>query len=434
MKTNRSIWDRAAALSGLGLLALCAGLGAQELTAPKYKFDADWPKTLPNKWKMGGVTGLAVDKDDNVWVYDRPNDLRDIELNAEINLADCCARPPSMIHIDKDGKVIGYFDPPQGHGMAVDSNGFVYLGNSVHGIGNVRKYDPKTGKLLAELPHSPETENGGGGGGGDDATAAHIPGHGGQGPVQTAPPQGGRGGGRGGDRPDPAARAAATAAFRAKYPPTTPMIVGGIEEVRLDEPAHELYAADNYLGGRVMVFDLDTFKFKRGWGAYGHKLSEISTDDKDRDYVAGGPMPKEFRNHLTLNISKDGFVYAADRGANRIDVTTKEGKYVKSFILAPSTGAPTPEQTVNRGLEGSAGGVGFSPDPQQRFLYISDLSNNTVWFLNRADGKVVGRLGSMGQNGGQFFGLHMIAVDSKGVIYTGEVFNGERVQRFVPVK
>ena len=47
---------------------------------------------------------------------------------------------------------------------------------------------------------------------------------------------------------------------------------------------------------------------------------------------------------------------------------------------------------------------------------------------------MVGRLGSMGQNGGQFFGLHMIAVDSKGTIYTGEVFNGERVQRFVPVK
>ena len=67
------------------------------------------------------------------------------------------------------------------------------------------------------------------------------------------------------------------------------MIVGGIEEIRLDEPAHELYAADNYLGGRVMVFDLDTFKFKRGWGAYGHKLSEMSTDDADRAYTPGGP-------------------------------------------------------------------------------------------------------------------------------------------------
>ena len=417
-----------ARLIGLCLLALGAGLGAQTLTAPKYKFDPDWPKTLPNKWKMGGVTGLAVDKDDNVWVYDRPNDLRDIELDAEIKMADCCVRPPSMIHIDKDGNVIGSFDPPQGHGMAVDSQGFVYLGNTVHGIGNVRKYDPKTGKLLAELPHTPETENGGGGGG-DDSTAAHIPGKGSQGPVQTVVPAGGRNRGV-----DPAARAAAIAAFRKKYPPTTPMIMGGIEEVRLDEPARELYTADNYLGGRVMVFDLDTFKFKRGWGAYGHKLSEITTDDKDRDYVPNGPEPKEFRNHLTLNISKDGLVYAADRGANRIDVTTKEGKFVKEIILAPSTGVPSEAQVINRGLEGSPGGVGFSVDPQQRFLYISDLSNNHVWFLNREDGKVVGTLGSMGQNGGQFFGLHMIAVDSKGIIYTAEVFNGERVQRFVPVK
>jgi len=411
-------------LIGVTLLILAAALGAQQLAAPKYKFDPDWPKPLPNKWKMGGVTGLAVDKDDNVWVLDRPNDLREIELNAEVKLADCCTRPPSMIHIDKEGNVIGFFDPPQGHGMAVDSQGFVYIGNVVGGKGNVRKYDPKTGKMLAELPRAPETPPGGGGEGGGEPRE-RTPGKGGPGPGGTFPSMPPR-------SPDPAA----VAAFRAKYPPTTPMIVGGIEEVRLDEPARELYTADNYLGGRVMVFDLDTFAFKRGWGAHGHKLSEITTDDKDREYVPNGPEPKEFRNHLTLNISKDGFVYAADRGANRIDVTTKEGKFVKEFVLAPSTGVPPqPEHPLpNTGKEGSAGGVGFSVDSQQRFLYISDVSNNTVWFLNRDDGKVVGRLGSMGQNGGQFFGLHMIAVDSKGTIYTGEVFNGERVQRFLPVK
>jgi hypothetical protein len=201
------------------------------------------------------------------------------------------------------------------------------------------------------------------------------------------------------------------------------MIVGGIEEIRLDEPARELYAADNYLGGRVMVFDLDTLAFKRGWGAYGHALSEITTNDADRAYTPGGPMPKEFRGHLTLNISNDGLVYAADRNANRIDVTTKQGKFVKEFILAPTTG-----------VGGSTGGVMFSPDKAQRLLYISDLTNNHIWFLNREDGKVLGQMGTMGENGGQFFGLHMIAVDSKGAIYTGEVFAGERVQRFLPVR
>ena len=81
---------------------------------------------------------------------------------------------------------------------------------------------------------------------------------------------------------------------------------------------------------------------------------------------------------------------------------------------------------------GAAGGVAFSPDKAQRYLYICDIKNNTIWFLNRDDGKIAGRLGSMGESGGQFFGLHMIATDSRGYIYTGEVFAGQRVQRFVP--
>lgn len=419
MNRDSSRWSRAfAVLAGAGLLVLCVSLGAQQQSAPKFKFDPDWPKPLPNKWKMGGVTGLAVDKDDNVWVLDRPNDLTDIELEAELTppLADCCVRPPSMIHIDKAGNVIGSFDPPQGHGMAVDSKGFVYVGQDT-----VRKYDPKTGKLVAEVPRTPDRQPGGGGGDGAPPTSAHVPGRGSAGPVAGfITPPGGR------PQPDPAARAAretAIAAFRAKYPPTTPVIVGGIEEIRLDETAHELYAADNYLGGRVMVFDLDTLEFKRGWGAYGHALSEITINDADRAYTPGGPMPKEFRGHLTLNISNDGLVYAADRMANRIHVTNKQGKFVKEFVLAPTTG-----------VGGSTGGVMFSPDKQQRLLYISDLTNNHIWFLDREDGKVVGQMGSMGENGGQFFGLHMIAVDSKGNIYTGEVFAGERVQRFVPAK
>src|ERR1700730_12536725 len=408
-------------LASLCLLALCVAPGTKAKTAQNVKVDPDWPKPLPKKWKMGGVTGLAVDKDDNVWVLNRPNDLTDIELEAELTppLADCCVRPPAMIHIDKNGNVIGSFDAPQGHGMAVDSKGFVYIGQNT-----VRKYDPKTGKVVGEVPRAPETETGGAAGAAEPTLPNHIPGRGSAGPVAGfITPAGGRG------QSNPAAQKgresaiAAVAAFRAKYPPTTPMIVGGLEEIRLDEPARELYAADNYLGGRVMVFDLDTLKFKRGWGAYGHALSEIGTNDADRAYTPGGPMPKEFRGHLTLNVSNDGLVYAADRMANRVHVTTKQGKFVREFILAPMSGVGCP-----------TGGVMFSPDKGQRFLYVSDLTNNHIWFLNREDGEVVSKLGSMGENGGQFFGLHMIAVDTKGDIYTGEVFAGERVQRFLPVK
>ena len=142
----------AVAAAGAAVLVVYSFSGApaqaQAQAAPRYKFDPDWPKPLPNKWKMGGVTGLAVDKDDNVWVLNRPNDLTDIELHAELTppTADCCVRPPSMIHIDKSGNVIGSFDAPQGHGMDVDSKGFAYLGQNT-----VRKYDTKTGKLVGEI-------------------------------------------------------------------------------------------------------------------------------------------------------------------------------------------------------------------------------------------------------------------------------------------
>ena len=50
----------------LGAVGLLTGVGAQEPSAPRYLFDPGWPKPLPNKWKIGGVIGLGIDKDDNV--------------------------------------------------------------------------------------------------------------------------------------------------------------------------------------------------------------------------------------------------------------------------------------------------------------------------------------------------------------------------------
>jgi hypothetical protein len=198
------------------------------------------------------------------------------------------------------------------------------------------------------------------------------------------------------------------------------MIVGGIEEIRTDDAANEIYIADNAFGGRVMVFSLDKFEFKRGWGAYGHKLSEISVKPEDHAYKPNGPMAKEMVGHLTFNFSNDGLVYAADRMGNRIHVTDKQGNFKQEIKMAEWTG-----------VGGSTGGVMFSNDKDQKLLYISDLTNNHVWFLDRKSGKVLGTLGQMGHNAGQFFGIHMEATDSKGNLYTGEVFYGERVQRFL---
>jgi DNA-binding beta-propeller fold protein YncE len=418
MRVNPRIGAALALVVGAALVISHTDYGAQAQSGvPRFFFDPAWPKPLPNKWKNGGVTGLAVDRNDDVWVLNRPNDLTDIELHAEPTppRAICCVRPPSMIHISKNGDVLGSFDAPQGHGMDVDSQGFVYIGQDT-----VRKYDPKSGKVVGEFPRVPETQGGGGGGG--RGQAKPIPGRGGQGPVAgfITPPGGGRG------APDPAAQAKqreAQMAYRKKYPPETPMIVGGLEEIRIFEPDNEIYVADNYLGGRVLVFDFKTLQFKRGWGAYGKPLKEISIDDATRNYTPGGPMAKDFVGHLTLNVSNDGLVYAADRVGNRIHVTDKQGKFIQEIKVAEGTH-----------VGGAPGGVAFSPDKEQRWLYISDLTNNKIWFIERKSGKILGDMGQMGENGGLWFGLHMIAVDSRGNIYTGEVFAGERVQRFVPAE
>ena len=402
----------------LGAMGLCVAAGAQGQRAPRYLYDPTWPKPLPNKWKMGGVIGLGITKDDSVWVYHRPTDLTSLELEAEVGVSDCCVRPPSMIHLGKDGSVLGSFDAPQGHGMDVDDRGFAYLGQDT-----VRKYDTRTGTLVGEIPRIPERV--GGGPNQPARIAPRVPGQGGPAPIARflLPPNGP------GYNPVAleAAEMKALAGFYAKYPPSTPMMVGTTEEVRVDEAHNEIYVAENYLGGRVLVFDLDTLQFKRGWGAYGHALADISTDPADHQWVGNTP-PREFQSHLTVGISRDGFVYAADRAAERVQVFTREGTFVKEFVVAPS-GTTRDERTGSRG---AAGGVTFSADREQKHLYVSDMKNNTIWFVNRADGTVLGRYGNMGDNGGLFFGLELAATDSRGYIYTGEVFSGVRVQRLVP--
>ena len=340
----------------LALTCLCGAAGAQ---APEYAFDPDWPKLpLPDKWWMQGVTGLYVDHEDNIWVLNRPSNLNNTEDYAQLDppAAECCVAPPAIIAFDLEGNVIESWDTQEGHGLTVDTEGTVWVGQET-----VRKYT-RDGRLLGEIARVPS---------------------------------------------DPAP------------PPETEAVVGGLEEIRVDERAREVYYVDNYLNGRIMVHDMDTLEFKRGWGAYGKSLSEISMDADSIVYEIGAPPADEFIGHVTLGLSNDGLVYVADRRGNRFQVFTAEGEFIKEFFLATST--------LQRG---SAGGVAFSHDPEQRYLIVPDIQNNTIWILDREDGTVVNRVGSAGDNGGQFHGLHMVAVDSRGNLYSGEVQQGERVQKF----
>jgi hypothetical protein len=113
-------------------------------------------------------------------------------------------------------------------------------------------------------------------------------------------------------------------------------------------------------------------------------------------------------------------VYVCDRQGDRIQVFTKDGKFVKEGFIARKTLG-----------SGSAWDIGFSTDPQQRFIYLADGMNARVHILVRDTLQVVGHIGQGGRYPGQFYGTHSIAVDSKGNMYTGETYEGKRLQRFL---
>jgi uncharacterized protein (AIM24 family) len=54
-----------------------------------------------------------------------------------------------------------------------------------------------------------------------------------------------------------------------------------------------------------------------------------------------------------------------------------------------------------------------------------------VWILDRASLETIGSFGQGGRYPGEFYGVGSVAVDSKGNVYTGETYEGKRVQKFV---
>ena len=79
-------------------------------------------------------------------------------------------------------------------------------------------------------------------------------------------------------------------------------------------------------------------------------------------------------------------------------------------------------------------GLTFSPDPEQRFLYVADYENGQMHILNRKTLETLGSFGELGEAPGQFVGLHAVAADSQGNLWTAETQPkpvGSRVQRFV---
>jgi hypothetical protein len=56
----------------LGILLSAFTLATCAQDIPRYQVDPLWPLELPNNWIIGQVGGLAVDREDHIWVLQRP--------------------------------------------------------------------------------------------------------------------------------------------------------------------------------------------------------------------------------------------------------------------------------------------------------------------------------------------------------------------------
>ncbi len=186
--------------------------------------------------------------------------------------------------------------------------------------------------------------------------------------------------------------------------------------LEVDPDANEVYIADGYGNRRIIVFDASTGAYKRHWGAYGDRPD-------DRELPAYDPEAEpidQFRSPVhDVALSGDGLVYVADRTNNRLQVFQQDGTFVAESFIRPATLG-----------SGAVSGIVLSPDPVQRWLFVPDGTNNVVWILDRSSLGVVSRFGRLGKYAGQFYRLHNLAVDSRGNLYTTEVWEGQRVQRF----
>jgi hypothetical protein len=103
-----------------------------------------------------------------------------------------------------------------------------------------------------------------------------------------------------------------------------------------------------------------------------------------------------------------------------VQVFQADGKLVKEGFYAKDTLG-----------SGSAWDLTFSKDPQQRFLFLADGQNEKIRIILRETMEEISNFGDGGRQPGQFYGVHSIATDSKGNLYTTETYEGKRVQKFI---
>jgi hypothetical protein len=408
----------------LSISALVCVTAVASAQAPKYDVDPLWPKPFPvaKKWILGSVTGVTVDAQDRIWVVHRGVDsLQTNEKGPALEpwASMCCFAAPQILAFNAAGDLVanwepkdtkGYDWPANPAGIAVDAKGNVWVAGGLP-TPSIAPAGRGRGAPAAGRGDTPAGRGDAAAGRGDTPARGAAPGAG-RGAAPPAPPdaqvlkfskdgkfvmQIGKGGQTGGS--------------------DSPTSLNRPSAIAVDDAANEVYVADGFGNHRIVVFDANTGAFKRAWGAYGEKPSPDS-DVAMGAYDPNGAPAKQFRTVSCVKIAKDGMVYVCDRQNDRIQVFDKTGKFQKEAFVAKTTTG-----------DGSVWDIAFSPD--QRQIFVADGHNKTVRVLDKASMNEVGRIGSGGRYPGLFYGVGSVAVDSRGNLYTGETYEGKRVQKFV---
>ena len=356
---------------GVAQHSLSAALRQQTVQAPAFEVDPVWPKPLPNHWILGSTIGVGVDARDHVFIIHRGDSTLTMRTEAGLDTdpktGECCAAAPPVLEFDPEGNLVnswgwqpgqgeGFKWPASNHGISVDPAGNIWIGGNGTGDSHILKFTHE-GKFLQQIG---------------------VPGR--------------------------APNSNSKDAF------------GRVAKITFDPKANEAYVADGYGNKRVAVLDISTGAIKRFWGAYGN----VPSDSNLGRYNPAAPLAQQFRNPVhCAEPSNDGLVYVCDRPNDRIQVFTKDGKFVKEQQYVPATLG-----------DGSVWDIAFSKDAAQKYIFLADGKNERVYVIDRQSLAVITQFGDGGRQPGQFFAVHSIATDSKGNLYTTETYEGKRLQKF----
>jgi hypothetical protein len=352
--------------------------------APRFEVDPLWPKPLPNHWVLGSAIGVWVDSDDHIWIIHRSSaTLNNNEKPLELKQGECCAGAPPILEFDQDGNLLrhwggpgqGYEWPDSNHGIFIDYKGNVWIGGNGGPDSHILKFT-KDGKFLMQIGKKGARRKTGAAAGTNEGDVAGFV-------------------GGSNDQEN----------------------FGRVAKIFVDPKENEAYIADGYLNKRVAVLDADTGKMKRYWGAYGNKPDDTPL----APYDPAAPPAQQFRNPVhCADMSVDRFIYVCDRVGDRLQVFTPDGKFVKEQFYE--------KNTKNAG---SVWDIAFSKDAQQKYIFMADGVNEKVKIIDRQTLQELTTFGDGGRQPGQFYGVHSIAIDSKGNLYTTETYEGKRLQKFV---